>query len=150
MANPLNSKNKDARANPLARMLAGFPPENQTPIPPQTGGITPWLPPFQMPGAQMDFYRPMPAMALPPFEQPGGSLPIERYFQPRPAAPAPTPVARQPAPMPQQQAGGQGWGGPEPAPGTMPEAYDPMTDPRYLPEQWRGAFNNWRFSKSGG
>jgi len=80
---------------------------------------------------------------LPPYEQPGGSLPMERYMQPRPAPapmPAPVPMPAQAAPMP-QQSGGQGWGGPEPAPGTIPEPYDAMTDPRYLPEQWRGAFN---------
>lgn len=152
MANPLNPKNKSVLAsNLLARMLAGFPPDNQTPMPSQTGGMTPWLPPFQMPGAGMDTYRPMPNMTLPPYEQPGGSLPFERYMQPRPATPASRPVVQQqPTPMPQQQSGGQGWGGPEPAPGTIPDPYDPMNDPRYLPEQWRGAFNNWRFLKNGG
>ena len=80
---------------------------------------------------------------LPAFEQPGGSLPIDRYMQPRPAAApmaAPAPMPMQAAPMP-EQTGGQGWGGPEPAPGTIPTEYDPMQDPRYLPEQWRGAFN---------
>lgn len=83
------------------------------------------------------------SQTLPPFEQPGGSLPMDNYMQPRPA-PAPVqaqaPMPMQAAPIP-EQSGGQGWGGPEPAPGTIPEPYDAMTDPRYLPEQWRGAFN---------
>ena len=61
-------------------------------------------------------------------------------------APAATPRPQVAAP-PQQpaQGGGQGWGGPEPAPGTIPQEYDPMQDPRYLPEQWRGAFTNWLY-----
>ncbi len=87
--------------------------------------------------------------ALPAFEQPGGSLPMERYMPQRPG-PSSLPMAPQAAPMPApqpvaapmpEQTGGQGWGGPEPAPGTISEPYDAMTDPRYLPEQWRGAFN---------
>lgn len=123
----------------LARLMAGT-PANSSPMP----NMSP------MPSAAPNPYGFLPpytglrnAQALPPFEQPGGSLPMDRYMQPRPA-PAPMPVAQPqaaPAPMPQQQAGGQGWGGPEPAPGTIPPEYDPMTDPRYLPEQWRGAFN---------
>lgn len=114
------------------------------------GSSSAYLPPLKFPQAKPDPYAFLPPysgprneQALPPFEQPGGSLPIERYMQPQPApapmaAPQPSPAS---APMPQQQAGGQGWGGPEPAPGTIPPEYDPMTDPRYLPEQWRGAFN---------
>lgn len=150
MANPLNPKNSTGQKNPLARMLAGFPPDNQSPMPPQTGGMTPWLPPYQQPGAGMDLYRPMPnvAMTLPPYQQPGQSLPPLEWYVNRAAT---QPVRQQPAPLPVQQpaqqpaampSGGQGWGGPEPAPGTMPELqYDPMQDPRYLPEHWRGAFN---------
>lgn len=114
------------------------------------GSSSAYLPPLKFPQAKPDPYAFLPPyaglrnqQALPPFEQPGGSLPMDRYMQPRPA-PAPMPAAQpQPAPMPPQQAGGQGWGGPEPAPGTMPElqaTFDP-NDPRYLPEQWRGAFN---------
>tara|TARA_R110002126_G_scaffold21970_1_gene78932 strand:- start:84 stop:497 length:414 start_codon:yes stop_codon:yes gene_type:complete len=123
----------------LARLMAGT-PANSSPMPNMSS----------MPSAAPNPYGFLPpytglrnAQALPAFEQPGGSLPMERYMQPRPA-PAPMPAAQPqaaPAPMPQQQAGGQGWGGPEPAPGTIPPEYDPMTDPRYLPEQWRGAFN---------
>lgn len=123
----------------LARLMAGMPANSSAPA--QGGGMSP------MPSNPYAFLPPYTGLrnqqALPPFEQPGGSLPMDRYMQPRPA---PTPMAAaqpQPALMPPQQAGGQGWGGPEPAPGTMPElqaAFDP-NDPRYLPEQWRGAFN---------
>tara|TARA_R110000822_G_scaffold76796_3_gene184559 strand:- start:90 stop:596 length:507 start_codon:yes stop_codon:yes gene_type:complete len=77
---------------------------------------------------------------LPPFEQPGGSLPMDRYMNP-PPAPASAPPPQYAAPMPQQpmpaQSGGQGYAGPDPM---LPPPYDPMTDPRYLPEQWRGSF----------
>lgn len=124
----------------LARLMAGVPANSSAPA--QGGGMSP------MPSNPYAFLPPYSglrnAQALPPFEQPGGSLPMDRYMQPRPAPapmPASAPMPAQPAPMPEQQAGGQGWGGPEPAPGTISEPYDAMTDPRYLPEQWRGAFN---------
>jgi hypothetical protein len=78
---------------------------------------------------------------LPPFEQPGGSLPMDRYMNPPPqasAAPPPQYAAPMPAQPPMQaQGGGQGYAGPDPM---LPPPYDPMTDPRYLPEQWRGSF----------
>ncbi|MGE3708913.1 MAG: hypothetical protein AB7G35_04510 [Hyphomicrobiaceae bacterium] len=80
---------------------------------------------------------------LPPFEQPGGTLPIERYMRPPQAMPPPAvmpPPAAPPAMPPPSMDGAQGYGGPEPPPGT-PLPYDPNTDPRYLPEQWRGAWN---------
>lgn len=92
---------------------------------------------------------------LPPFVPPGQSLPMSRYMRPEgpPAGPYSPPQAPPQPPAPPRiqapepppvlpQSGGQGWGGPEPAPGTMP-IYDPNTDPRYLPEHWKGAFNNW-------
>ena len=114
------------------------------------GGSSAYLPPMKLPplntGSPYDFLPPYAGlkndMSLPPFEQPGGSLPMGRYMQP-PQAPAPPPMPPQMQPQtpPPMQAGGQGWGGPEPAPGTIPPEYDPMQDPRYLPEQWRGAFN---------
>jgi hypothetical protein len=127
-------------------------------VPP--GDSAKYLPPLQLPQnappparSPFEFLPPYAGlkneMALPPFEQPGGSLPMDRYMQPQtpqamPQAPA-APFAP-PAMPPVAQAGGQGWGGPEPAPGTMPELqqtpYDPMNDPRYLPEHWRGAFND--------
>jgi hypothetical protein len=126
----------------LARVMAGV-PANSSPMPSATGGMSPmpasspynFLPPYA--GLKND-------MSLPPFEQPGGSLPMDRYMQPAPQAPAPPQMqpsmgASMGTPM---QAGGQGWGGPEPAPGTIPAEYDPNLDPRYLPEQWRGAFND--------
>jgi len=88
---------------------------------------------------------------LPPFQQPGSSLPFERYYMPpevrQPqAAPSPAPMPQQAAPMPampqtQQVSGGQGFSGPEP----MELAAQAQVDPRYLPEHWRGAFNNWQF-----
>ena len=142
----------------LARLMAGMLPygglKNDAGLPPfqkPGAGMEPFLPPIPAQRATMPAYqqpftglRNTPQQGLPAFEQPGGSLPIDRYMQPRPApapVPAPAPMAMQSSPMPEQQAGGQGWGGPEPAPGTIPEPYDAMTDPRYLPEQWRGAFN---------
>jgi hypothetical protein len=98
----------------------------------------------RMPGYQQPYTGPRNDLqtGLPPFVQPGGSLPIDPYMQ-RAAAPQPAPVPR-PAPMPAPppQSGGQGWGGPEPAPGTMPALQNqPAVDPRYLPEQWQGSFN---------
>jgi hypothetical protein len=145
-------------ANPNMSPMPNF--AAQATVPPSAmpnfappGDSARYMPPMrlpQMPPANADPYAFLPPyaglrneQALPPFEQPGASLPMDRYMQPRPA-PAPMPAAQpQPAPMPPMQTGGQGWGGPEPAPGTMPElqaAFDP-NDPRYLPEQWRGAFN---------
>ena len=151
MANPLSPKGQAAQKM-LARMMAGFPPDNQSPIPPQTGGMTPWLPPYQQPGAGV-------AMTLPPYEQhghisahaeSGGSLPMDRYMNPPPAQPAaaaprPQYAARPEQPMP-AQSGGQGYAGPDPM---LPPEYDPNMDPRYLPEQWRGAFNNMLSTRSG-
>lgn len=137
--------------SPLARMLAGLPAkENYSPMPKANGGMTPWnpqtvdiLPPFQIPGMAT------PAPPLPPYLQPGSSLPFEDYYtRPRPApAPAPAAYTQPQVVAPPVQTGGQGWGGPEPAPGSIPAAYDANTDPRYLPEQWRGSFNNWQYPK---
>ncbi len=108
-------------------------PPLKLPPPAQKAGPYDFLPPFS--GARND-------MSLPPFEQPGGSLPMERYMNPSPPPAAPPAMAPMPAAPPMPAAsGGQGWGGPEPAPGTIPLEYDPMQDPRYLPEQWKGAFN---------
>ena len=109
-----------------------------------------YLPPMQLPQPappQSDPYAFLPPYAglrnnqtLPPFEQPGGSLPMDRYMNP-PPAPASAPQPQYAAPMPQQpmqvQSGGQGYAGPDPM---LPPPYDPMTDPRYLPEQWRSSF----------
>jgi hypothetical protein len=124
----------------LARLMAGV-PANSSPMP-MSGGMSPmpasspynFLPPYA--GLRND-------MSLPPFEQPGGSLPMDRYMQPQqaPAQPAMPPQMQPPQMAPPMQTGGQGWGGPEPAPGTIPPEYDPNLDPRYMPEQWRGAFN---------
>ncbi len=123
----------------LARLMAGV-PANSSPMP-SGGGMSPmpasspynFLPPYA--GLKND-------MSLPPFEQPGGSLPMDRYMQPQQApAPPAMPPQMQPQMAPPMQMGGQGWGGPEPAPGTIPPEYDPNMDPRYLPEMWRGAFN---------
>lgn len=130
----------------LAQTLAGVQPAASPPAgPPNFAAGTPpqmTLPPFEQPGSSMPFKQTLPA-----YEQPGQSLPpFEEYIrqnmppaqaQPRPVAPA--------MPAPQAVAdiggGGQGWGGPEPAPGSIPAPYDANTDPRYLPEHWRGAFN---------
>lgn len=146
----------------LAETLAGVQPDAPPPVtkanfaagtPPMT------LPPFQQPGASMPFKQ-----TLPPFEQPGGSMPFkqtlpafqqpgqslppfEEYIrqnmppaqaQPRPAAPA----MPQPQPIADLGGGGQGFAGVEPPPGSIPAPYDANTDPRYLPEHWRGAFNS--------
>lgn len=109
----------------LARTLAGFPPY---------GGLRneKGLPPFEAPGQFAAGYMPM----MPPVEA----------FAPQPeppvaAPPMPRPMpAMQPAPMPEPiPTGGLGFSGPEPM---LPPAYDPMKDPRYLPEQWAGAFNS--------
>ncbi len=128
----------------LAQTLAGVEPNAPPPVtganfaagtPPQMT-----LPPFQKPGASMPFKQTLPA-----FEQPGQSLPpFEEYIrrnmpqaQPQPAAPA----MPQPQPVADLGGGGQGFAGVEPPPGSMPAPYDANTDPRYLPEHWRGAFN---------
>lgn len=130
----------------LAQTLAGVEPNAPPPV---TGanfaaGTPPkmTLPPFQPPGASMPFRQTLPA-----FEQPGQSLPpFEEYIrqnmppaqaQPRPAAPA----MPQPQPVADLGGGGQGFAGVEPPPGSIPAPYDANTDPRYLPEHWRGAFN---------
>ncbi len=110
----------------LARLMAGLPAYEQ----PYTG------------------LRNTPQMGLPAFEQPGASLPFERYYQPPemqpvPQAPSPAPAPAVPMAPPQMApeplpTGGQGYAGPDPM---LPAPYDPMKDPRYLPEQWAGAFN---------
>lgn len=117
----------------LARLIAGL-------------GPNPFMVPFTglrnepdkqvaLPPPQMPMGQNMPSHGLPAFDAAG--------MAPPPAAPQPQPMpqpAPQPAPAP--MAGGQGWGGPEPmgmAP--QPAPYDANLDPRYLPEQWRGAFN---------
>lgn len=110
----------------LARTLAGFPPY---------GGLKnePGLPPFMAPGQFAAGYMPQmpPAEAFAPQDAPmPAAMPA-----PRPAPMPQMAAAPMPEPMP---AGGQGYAGPEPM---MPPAYDPMKDPRYLPEQWGGAFN---------
>lgn len=137
---------------------AGAIPPSQMPNFAEPGGSSASLPPMKLPQAPaaarnpFDFLPPYTGlrnekrMTLPAFEQPGGSLPMDRYMT---AAQSPTP---QPAPAPALPSitvapvsGGQGWGGPEPAPGTMPELQNQPVeiDPRYLPEQWRGSFNGW-------
>lgn len=135
----------------LARVMAGV-PANSSPMPnfAPPGDSARYLPPMQLPQPappQSDPYAFLPPYAglrnnqtLPPFEQPGGSLPMDRYMNPPPAAasaPRPQYAAPPEQPMP-MQTGGQGYAGPDPM---LPPEYDPMTDPRYLPEQWRGAFN---------
>lgn len=131
------------------------PPPSRMPNFAQPGESSRYLPPLNLPQdappparGPFDFLPPYAGlkndMSLPPFEQPGGSLPMERYMQPTqaaPQAPAPSAPFAPPQMPPPMQAGGQGWGGPEPAPGAIQSEYDPMRDPRYLPEQWRGAFN---------
>lgn len=112
----------DKRKSPLAQLLAGLPPYT---------------------GLRND-------KALPPFMQPGDSLPpFSQYLERSSAPPAPQPTAPYmpppqavAAPPPQMQTGGQGYAGPDPmAAGIPPQGIDPMLDPRYLPEQWRGSFN---------
>ena len=138
--------------SPMPNFAARAPvPASEMPNFAAPGSSSAYLPPMRLPPLtqpQADPYAFLPPYAglrnnqtLPPFEQPGGSLPMDRYMNP-PPAPASAPQPQYAAPMPQQpmQAGGQGWGGPEPAPGTIPAEYDPMLDPRYLPEQWRGSF----------
>jgi len=111
------------------------------------GGMTPWLPPFEQPGQSLPF-QPQ-KMALPPYQQPGGSLPFDWYYrQPEAASPSPAaPAAYRPPPAPAMpvQTGGQGYSGPDPLASSIPTPYDANTDPRYLPEQWRGSFNNWQY-----
>lgn len=88
------------------------------------------LGPYSMPmGTQM------PSHGLPSFNRPP-------LMPPASAPSAPTPMPQQAAPqaLPPLDVGGQGFGSPEPAPGTIPPAYDANMDQRYLPEQWRGAF----------
>jgi len=153
-----------ANSSPMPNFAAGANP-NMSPMPNAAAGATvppsampnfaapgsssAYLPPMRLPPLtppQSDPYAFLPPYAgprnsqtLPPFEQPGGSLPMDRYMQPPMGTPMETPMG---TPMETPMgAGGQGWGGPEPAPGTIPKPYDAMTDPRYLPEQWRGAFN---------
>lgn len=105
--------------SPLARLLASLPPYG---------------------GLRND-------KGLPPFQQPGESLPFSQYLT-RPAphpppSPYSPPVPHPPSsPPPPPQTGGQGYAGPDPvAMGIEPQGIDPMLDPRYLPEHWRGAFN---------
>jgi hypothetical protein len=141
----------DKRTSMLARLMAGY---EQPFTGPRNDAA---LPPFEAPGSMMGSFAPpvqragLPAYqqpfmgarntpaGLPPYEQPGGSLPMDRYMQ----APTPAPVPAAPMPAPQMapeplQTGGQGYAGPDPM---LPAPYDPMKDPRYLPEQWAGAFN---------
>lgn len=84
------------------------------------------LPQFQIPG--------MPKGGM------GGEAALPPMGAPRPM-PAPQAAPPQMPPMPMAQGGAEGFAGPEPAPGSMPAPYDANTDPRYLPEHWRGAFN---------
>lgn len=136
----------------LARLISGV-PANSSPMPNFATGAEANMSPMQLPQiappparSPYEFLPPYAGlkndMTLPPFEQPGGSLPMDRYLQPQAQ---PTSMPQGPAapfaPPAMTQSGGQGWGGPEPAPGTIPDPYDPMNDPRYLPEQWKGAFN---------
>ena len=137
--------------SPMPNFAARAPvPASEMPNFAAPGSSSAYLPPMRLPPLtqpQADPYAFLPPYAglrnnqtLPPFEQPGGSLPMDRYMQPPPQAPAAQPP-QYAAPMPQQpmqaQSGGQGYAGPDPM---LPPPYDPMTDPRYLPEQWRGSF----------
>jgi|TARA_R110002126_G_scaffold214239_1_gene360535 hypothetical protein len=136
---------------PMPNFAARAPvPASEMPNFAAPGSSSAYLPPMRLPQPtqpQADPYAFLPpytglrnSQTLPPFEQPGGSLPMDRYMQPPPQAPA-APQPQYAAPMPQQpmqvQSGGQGYAGPDPM---LPPPYDPMTDPRYLPEQWRGSF----------
>ena len=124
----------------LARLMVGA-PANSSPMPNFAAGAAPNMTPMPnfAAGANPNM-TPMPNFAarLPPMppEWSQGAPPL------RQDPPQMQPPPQYAAPMPQQpmQAGGQGWGGPEPAPGTIPAEYDAMLDPRYLPEQWRGSF----------
>lgn len=71
-----------------------------------------------------------------------GELPPQATPMPRPA-----PATYRPPPEPAMpvQTGGPGYSGPDPLASSIPTPYDANTDPRYLPEQWRGAFNNWQY-----
>lgn len=112
--------------SPLARLLASLPPY---------GGLRNdrGLPPFQQPGESLPFSQYLTRPAPPP-------PPSSPYSPPSP--PSPHPPYSPPPPSPQPQTGGQGYAGPDPmAMGIEPQGIDPMLDPRYLPEQWRGAFN---------
>lgn len=123
----------------LARALAGLRPQA-----PPTPTTLDFLPPYT--GLRNE---PANAGPLPPFQMPmGQNMPSHGLPAFNAASMGPPPAQQQPMPqpMPPPQAmppmmGGQGFAGPEPAPGTMPAPYDPNLDPRYLPEQWRGAFN---------
>jgi hypothetical protein len=88
----------------------------------------PVLPPYEPPGTISNRYMP----PLPPPETLTAPPP-----QPAPR-PAPVPVAATPPhPLtPTTTASPQGNYGP------AWNAYDPNTDPRYLPEQWAGRWNN--------
>lgn len=122
----------------LARTLAGFPAEQPPPIssldfappaspfPPYTGlrnePAPPGLPPFEQPGQSANM---MPWRGLP------------QQMPPQTVAAAPP----QPTAPPMNPMGGQGFAGVEPPPGPAPVPYDANLDPRFLPEQWRGAFS---------
>lgn len=128
----------------LARAMAGLkrnPFEipyqglHNEPYPLQQQGPPP-LPPFALTGAQGD-----------PRATRAGAAPFNLGQGPPPGPPQIPPQG--PPPMPPQSGlppldGTQGFGGPEPPPGSVPPPYDPNMDPRFLPEQWRGAFNNWQ------
>jgi hypothetical protein len=108
---------------PSAMVPAGALPGPQTPFTGLTNGPRPTpLPSFEQPGQSASM---MPWRNLPP--------PAAQSAPPQQAAARPT--------LPPLDGGGQGFGGPEPAPGALPPAYDANLDPRYLPEQWRGRFN---------
>jgi len=138
----------------LARLIAGAQAES-SPMPNFAVGANPNMLGFNPNMSPMPNAAPNPYAFLPPYtglrndmslsipqrlNSGGGSAMTEPPFPPPPVMPR---QQAAPAPMPQQQAGGQGWGGPEPAPGTMPELQQQPVelDPRYLPEQWRGRFN---------
>jgi hypothetical protein len=117
----------------LASPLMGPGMGNQpAPPPPQQ---SPPLPPFEPPGTVSNRY-------MPPMPPPDQMMPPVTVAASRPQlapAPAPTTVAATPPLTPTTTASPQGNYGPGPPP------YDPYADPRYLPEQWRGAFNNWQW-----
>lgn len=93
----------------------------------------PQLPPFQIPGMTGLAGGPL---AMPPPQQPAVTMPPVTVS----ASPLP------PDPVAQVPSGGQGFGGPEPAPGSVRSdvitALRQMAQQGRLPEQWKGAFAN--------
>lgn len=121
----------------LARVLAGIPlAQEPPPVSRREFNLPPFLQGSMMPesGTEMPYEGPAPARSSP---NPNQQMPAPQHQAPIQAQPLPAPAMPSPAPAPTM---------PQDATMIPPlpppqQVGPPAQDPRYLPEQWRGAFS---------